>query len=73
MIFAKRLRSHGHVKQFVVDETEDRGWELREEIDDYVIKRTWTRDWHRVENAMMRFAIEAGQLRQAGWTEVPAI
>lgn len=72
MVFAKRLRSHDHVKQFVVDEVKDRGWEVREEEDDHIVKRTWTRDWHRVENAMMRFALEAGQLQQAGWVEVPA-
>ena len=73
MIFAKRLRSQDHVKQFVVDESdEQRGWEVREEVDDYIVKRTWTRDWHRVEKAMMRFALEAGELRQAGWIEVPA-
>ena len=72
MIFAKRLRSHDHVKQFVIDDSNDFGWEVREEVDDHIVKRTWMRDWHRVENAMMRFALEAGQLRQAGWVEVPA-
>jgi hypothetical protein len=70
MIFSKRLRSREHVKSFVVDEANDRGWEVREEEDHYVIKRTRTNDWHRVEKAMMRFAREAIQLQRAGWVEV---
>ena len=72
MIFAKRLRSRDHVKQFLVDDVQDSGWEVREELDNHVVKRTWTHDWHHVEHAMMRFALEAGQLRQAGWVDVPA-
>ena len=71
MIFSKRLHSGGHVKEFVVDEAAELGWEVREAIDDHIIKRTWMHDWHRVENAIMRFGIEAMQLRRAGWVEVP--
>jgi hypothetical protein len=70
MIFSKRLRSQEHTKAFVVDEADDRGWEVREEEDHRVVKRRWMRDWHRVENAMMRFGIEATQLQRAGWVEV---
>ena len=55
MIFSRRLRSQEHVKEFVVDEADDRGWEVREEEDHRIVKRTWMHDWHRVENAMMRF------------------
>jgi hypothetical protein len=72
MIFTKRLRSHNHVKAFVVDRVGERGWEMREEDDHRVVKRTLTRDWHRVENAMMRFALQVTQLERAGWIEVPA-
>jgi hypothetical protein len=71
MIFTKRFRSQDHVREFVVDEADEGGWEVREEQDYRVVKRTWLRDWHRVENAMMRFALEAIQLRRAGWVEVP--
>jgi hypothetical protein len=71
MIFTKRFRSQNHVREFVVDEADQGGWEVREEQDHHVVKRTWLRDWHRVENAMMRFALEAVQLRRAGWVEVP--
>ena len=73
MIFSKRLLSQEqeHVREFVVDEADERGWEVREEEDHRIIKRTWMHDWHRVESAMMKFAVEAMQLRQAGWVEVP--
>jgi hypothetical protein len=70
MIFSKRLRSQEHVRSFVVNEADERGWEVREEEDHHVIKRTRTNDWHRVEKAMMRFALEATQLQRAGWVEV---
>ena len=70
MIFTKRFRSQEHTRCFVVDKTSERGWEVREEQDDEVVKRAWLQDWHRVENAMMRFALQAGQLQSAGWTEV---
>ena len=69
MIFAKRLRSQDHTRSFVVDKADDRGWEVREEQDNEVVKRTSLHDWHRVETAMMRFAIEAMQLQSAGWIE----
>ena len=72
MIFTKRLRRAQHVREFVVDRADERGWEVREEEDDQVIRRTWMRDWHRVENAMMRFALKSLQLQRAGWIEVPA-
>jgi hypothetical protein len=71
MIFSKRLRSQDHIREFVVDEADERGWEVREEADHQVVKRTWMHDWHRVENAIMRFGLEAMQLQQAGWVEVP--
>ena len=72
MIFTKRLRSENHVKEFVVDEADDGGWEVREEVDHRVVRQTWMHDWHRVENAMMRFGLEATQLQRAGWVEVPS-
>ncbi len=34
------------------------------------IKRTQMHDWHHVENAIMRFALEATQLQRAGWVEI---
>jgi hypothetical protein len=71
MIFSRRLRSQEHIKEFVIDESaDDRGWEVREEEDHRIVKRMWMSDWHRMENAMMRFGLEATQLQRAGWVEV---
>jgi hypothetical protein len=71
MIFSKRLRSDEHTREFVVGNADNRGWEVREEQDHRIVRRTWTHDWHGVEKAMMRFALEATQLQRAGWVEVP--
>jgi len=70
MIFAKRFRSQDHTRAFVVGNADERGWEVREEEDNEIVRRAWLHDWHRVENAMMRFAIQSTQLESAGWTEV---
>jgi len=70
MIFAKRFQSDDHTRSFVVDEADERGWEVREEQDEEIVRRAWLHDWHRVENAMMRFALQAVRLQDAGWTEV---
>ena len=70
MIFAKRLRSQDHTRSFIVDKSDEHGWEAREEQDNEVVRQTWLHDWHRVEHAMMRFGIEAMQLQSAGWIEV---
>ena len=68
MIFSKRLRSQEHTKAFFV-EADERGWEVREEDNHLVVKRTRMQDWHHVENAIRRFAREAAQLQRAGWVE----
>jgi hypothetical protein len=70
MIFSKQLRSQEHTREFVIDKADGRGWEVREEEDHRIIKRTWMTDWHRVENAMMRFGLEAAVLQRAGWVDV---
>jgi len=70
MIFSKRLRSDDHTRTFSVNSAHQHGWEVREEQDDEVLTKTCLYDWHRVEKAMMRFAVEAMQLQNAGWTEV---
>ena len=72
MIFSRRLRSDDHVREFHVGQA-DHGWEVREEEDHQVVRRTLMDDWHRVENAMNKFAIESIRLQQAGWIEVPVI
>jgi hypothetical protein len=71
MIFAKRFRSQHHTRAFVVN-SDVRGWEVRVEEDNEVVKRTLLHDWHHVEHAMMGFAIQATQMQSAGWIEVQA-
>ena len=73
MIFSRRLRNEGHSRGLVVDSANDTGWEVREDEDFQVVKRTSFKDWHRVEKAMMRFALEATKLQRAGWVEVSNI
>jgi hypothetical protein len=70
MLFSKRFRSDGHVREFVVDEADERGWQVREERDCQVVKRTWFRDWDRVESAIAKFSVQGLLLREAGWTEI---
>ena len=72
MIFSRRLRSDDHVREFHVGQA-DHGWEVREEEDHQVVRRTLMDDWHRVENAMMKFALEATRLERAGWIDVPVV
>jgi len=72
MIFSRRLRSDDHVREFHVGPA-DHGWEVREEEDHQIVRRTLMDDWHRVENAMMKFALEATRLERAGWIEVPIV
>lgn len=70
MLFTRRLESQDHVREFIVDEPDEQGWEVREERDHHIVRRTRLHDWHRVENVMRKFAIEAVQLQRAGWIEV---
>ncbi len=72
MIFAKHLSARHHIRSFIVGEADERGWEVREQEDDRVIRTMWTHNWYGVEKAMMRFAIEAVRLRSDGWEEVQA-
>lgn len=70
MIFSKRLRSQEHTREFVVDDANEHGWEVREQEDNRVVKQARIHDWQRVEVVMMQFALEAVQLQRAGWVEV---
>jgi hypothetical protein len=72
MIFAKRLFSDGHTREFVVDHANEHGWEVREATDNHVVRRAWLHDWHRVECTMTKFAIEATELERHGWIELQA-
>ncbi|MSO56006.1 MAG: hypothetical protein EXQ55_03660 [Acidobacteria bacterium] len=72
MIYARRLFSDWRTRGVVIDHVNELGWEISEEKDNQVVKRLWLRDWHRVENTMMRFTFTAMELERAGWTEIQA-
>jgi hypothetical protein len=73
MIFSKLLRSENHTRTFMIADAGARGWEVREEEDSRVVRSTRLHDWHRVETAIMRFAIEATHLQQTGWIEIQPV
>ena len=70
MIFARRLFSGGHTREFVVQAANEKGWEVRKAEDNRVVKRSWLHDWHQVENTMLRFGMEVTQLERDGWIEL---
>jgi hypothetical protein len=45
----------GHVARFVITRDAREGWEVREEHDERIVRRTNYRDWHRVERAIQAF------------------
>ena len=68
-MYAHILRRAAHVRRFTITPAPSFGWEVRDEVDSHVIKRRRYDDWHRVERARLTFAVEAVELRDAGWTE----
>ena len=68
-LFSRRLQQGEHSLQFSVDVNPVAGWQVHEERDETpILQRTYD-DWHRVELAMSRFAIEASRLLREGWQE----
>ena len=66
-MFVKEPHKAGHTQRFSVEQQGGDGWDVRSEQDDRVLKQTRYTDWHRVERAMMVFALEIGELEQLGW------
>lgn len=68
MSLTRHLIHHDHVHRLVV--TRDlEGWEVREEEDSTVLRRTRRADWHRVETDIQLFDIKACTLMGEGWYE----
>jgi hypothetical protein len=67
-MYAHILRRAAHIRRFTIA-TSSTGWEVRDEEDNRIIKSRRYDDWHRVERARLTFAVEAVELRDAGWTE----
>ena len=66
--FTKQLRYLQHTHRFSISTTNS-GWEVREERDNKVVRRTTYQDWHRVERARRSFSIELDNLKSQGWSE----
>jgi hypothetical protein len=66
-MFTKELRQAGHVRRFTISEAPEEGWEVREEQDSQLVRRTHYRDWHRVERARMRIDEQVSELEDRGW------
>ncbi len=66
--FVKRLRNNQHTRRFSIATTGS-GWEVREERDSQVVRRTALSDWHRVEQARRLINRESASLENEGWLE----
>lgn len=60
------LLHEGHVHRLVVT-PEWRGWDVRHEVDDVVIRRVHREDWHRVERDVRLFSVRA--ISRGAWIE----
>jgi hypothetical protein len=68
-MYAKSLRKAAHTRRFTIRPVDTSGWEVIDERDSIVVKYRHYRDWHRVERAKAKFAIEAVMLAESGWIE----
>jgi hypothetical protein len=68
-IFSRRLQQGAHSRRFTVDMNPGAGWQVQDELDAEPVRQKTYDDWHRVELAMSRFALEAAQLTRQGWRE----
>lgn len=66
-MFAKTLTHGSHTRQFTIEEAGDDGWEVRQIDDSRLVTRKRYSDWHRVERALARFALEVEGLERQGW------
>jgi hypothetical protein len=66
--FVRTLRNAGHTRRYSIQATSS-GWEVREEQDNKIVRRTHYQDWHRVERARRIFVIKFDGLCAEGWQE----
>jgi hypothetical protein len=71
-MFAQELTNAGHIRRFEIRSKGAEGWEMRVEEDSTLLRRQRFTDWHRVERAITRVALEVAELQSAGWTLRPA-
>jgi hypothetical protein len=70
-MFTKELVQSGRIRRFTIQEASGDGWEVREEEDSRVLRRTRYADWHRVERALGEVLQKVATLEEQGW-RVPA-
>ena len=68
MNFVKSVRKSEQTRRFSIAQVAS-GWEVREEHDGELVKRTTCHDWHRVERSRRAIAIQLACLRREGWSE----
>ncbi len=69
-MFSRRLAQEGHTRQFLIHLAAEGGWEVREEADRHIVRRSHYSDWHRVERARTLFTRRVLSLEEAGWVDV---
>ena len=68
-MFVKQLSQAGHTRRFTIHKSREKGWEVRDEQDNRVLKRVCYTDWHRVERALDLFTEQIDDLERRGWSE----
>ncbi len=69
-MFSSQLTQAGHTRRFSVQRVPDDGWEVVEEADSRVIRRTQYHDWHRVERALADMSETVRALEDQGWRPI---
>ena len=67
--FVKSLKKADHIRRYTIQNT-DAGWEVREEEDAAIVRRSHYQDWHRVERARFAMTLQLDALREQGWSDV---
>jgi hypothetical protein len=68
-VYAKHLSQDGHSRDFTVELDPAVGWLVLDAEDARPLRQRIYNDWHRVELAISRFAMEAARLKTEGWLE----
>jgi hypothetical protein len=63
-MLTRQFTSAGHVNRITLTKGRT-GWEVREERDDTVVKRTTYSDWHRAERAIQVFERKTSEVMSA--------
>lgn len=69
-MFSTQLTHAGHTRRFTVQLVPGDGWEVVEEADSRVIRRTQYHDWHRVERALANVSEQVRTLEDEGWRPI---